>query len=120
MQYLRIFLGNESIFSFSVPHIGEYQYFYLFVLLGLFCGIIAVLFLKYDNMTATFFKKGIIKRLPRWLTMVTVGLMVGISGFFYKDIFGIGYSGINNILSNSHYMANCTGFICHLNLFWFH
>jgi len=30
-----------------------------------------------------------------------VGLMVGISGYFYSDIFGIGYSGINNILSNS-------------------
>ncbi|MDP2364035.1 MAG: chloride channel protein, partial [Ignavibacteria bacterium] len=97
----RIFLGNESIFSFSIPHIGEYHYFYLFILLGLFCGIIAVLFIKYDSMTATFFKKGIIKKLPGWLIMVTVGLMVGISGFFYKDIFGIGYSGINNILSNT-------------------
>ena len=98
----RIFLGNESIFSFSVPHIGEYQYFYLFILLGLFCGIIAVLFLKYDSITANFFKKGFVKKFPKWLTMITVGLMVGISGFFYKDIFGIGYTGINNILSNAH------------------
>lgn len=98
----RIFLGNESIFSFSVPHIGAYQYFYLFILLGLFCGLIAVMFLKYDNLTSIFFKKGILKRLPRWLTMVTVGLMIGVSGFFYKDIFGIGYSGINHILSNAN------------------
>ena len=97
----RIFLGNESIFSFSVPHIGEYQYFYLFILLGLFCGIIAVMFLKYDSITANFFKKGFVKKFPKWLTMITVGLMVGVSGFFYKDIFGIGYTGINNILSNA-------------------
>lgn len=34
--------------------------------------------------------------------MIIVGLLVGISGYFYKDIFGIGYFGINNILSDSH------------------
>jgi len=97
----RIFLGNKSIFMFDIPQIGEYHYFYLFILLGMFCGLIAVMFLKYDNVTSIFFKNKSIKRLPLWLVMVSVGLLVGISGYFYKDIFGIGYSGINNILSNS-------------------
>ena len=58
----RIFLGNESVFIFSVPDIGGYQYFYLFILLGFFCGIIAVLFLKYDNFTYNLFKKSFLKR----------------------------------------------------------
>ncbi|HEX9251129.1 MAG TPA: chloride channel protein, partial [Ignavibacteriaceae bacterium] len=98
----RIFLGNRSVFTFDVPHIGEYQYFYLFILLGLFCGFIAVMFLKFDNVTSRFFKKSIIKKIPLWIVMVTVGLLVGVSGYFYIDIFGIGYSGINNILSNSN------------------
>jgi CIC family chloride channel protein len=31
--------------------------------------------------------------------MIVIGLAVGISGFYYKDIFGIGYTGINNILA---------------------
>jgi chloride channel protein, CIC family len=31
--------------------------------------------------------------------MILVGLLVGISGFFFKDIFGIGYQAINNILA---------------------
>jgi len=61
----RIFLGNESIFSFSVPHIGEYQNFYLFILLGLLCGLIGVLFLKYDTFASNLFKKKILKVLPR-------------------------------------------------------
>ena len=34
--------------------------------------------------------------------MISVGLLVGISGYFYIDIFGVGYSGINHILSNSN------------------
>lgn len=61
----RIFLGNESIFSFSVPHIGEYQNFYLFILIGLLCGLIGVLFLKYDTFASNLFKKKILKVLPR-------------------------------------------------------
>lgn len=61
----RIFLGNESIFSFSVPHIGEYQNFYLFILLGLLCGLIGVLFLKYDTFASNLFKKKVLKVLPR-------------------------------------------------------
>ena len=97
----RIFLGNESVFNFDIPHIGEYQYFYLFILLGFLCGIIAVLFLKYDNITGNLFKNGFLSKLPRWLVMVLVGLSVGVSGYFYKDIFGVGYLGINNILNNS-------------------
>jgi CIC family chloride channel protein len=97
----RIFLGNQSVFTFSVPNIGEYHYFYLFILLGIFCGFVAVMFLKYDNITSILFKKKAFKKLPLWVVMVSVGLMVGISGYFYKDIFGIGYTGINNILSNS-------------------
>ncbi|HCY77546.1 MAG TPA: hypothetical protein DHV28_16650 [Ignavibacteriales bacterium] len=97
----RIFLGNESIFAFSVPHIGSYQYFYLFILLGLFCGFIAIIFLKYDDFSSNLFRKKILTKIPQWVVMIFVGLLVGISGYFYKDIFGIGYTGINNILSSS-------------------
>lgn len=97
----RIFLGNESVFSFAVPHIGDYQYFYLFILLGILCGIISITFLKYDEFTSDLFKKKILKLVPRWIVMIFVGLVVGISGYFYKDIFGIGYNGINDVLMNS-------------------
>jgi CIC family chloride channel protein len=97
----RIFLGNESVFSFSIPHIGDYQYFYLFLLFGILCGVISVTFLKYDEFTSNLFKKKILKLVPRWIVMIFVGLVVGISGYFYKDIFGIGYNGINDVLRNS-------------------
>jgi CIC family chloride channel protein len=97
----RIFLGNTSVFSFSVPQIGPYNYFYLFVIFGLIAGIVSIAFLKYDDFTSELFKKKILKKLPRWFVMIIVGLLVGISGYFYKDIFGIGYNGINDVLSNS-------------------
>jgi chloride channel protein, CIC family len=97
----RIFIGNESIFIFSTPIIGSYSHFYLYLILGVFSGILSVLFLKYNELTSNFFNKPLIKTIPKWLVMVTIGLLVGIAGYFYQDIFGIGYSGINKILSSS-------------------
>ena len=97
----RIFLGNESMFIFATPEIGSYSYFYLFIILGLLTGVISVLFLKYNDLTSNLFNNKISKILPKWLSMVIIGLLVGVSGYFYSDIFGIGYLGINRILSNS-------------------
>ncbi len=97
----RIFLGNESVFEFLAPHIVNYQYFYLFIILGLICGFIAMLFLKFDDFSAEIINKKLLKKIPRWFLMIFVGLLVGVSGYFFKDIFGVGYSGINNVLDSS-------------------
>lgn len=97
----RIFIGNESIFIFSTPVIGNYIHFYLYLLLGIISGILSVLFLKYNDYTNSLFNNVIFKSLPQWLVMSVVGLLVGVSGYFYQDIFGIGYSGINRILNTS-------------------
>ena len=97
----RIFLGNITVFSFSTPVIGSYAHFYLFILLGLLTGIISAIFFKYNGFTSNYFKNKLGKLFPQWLLMVVVGLLVGVSGFFYHDIFGIGYNAINNILSNN-------------------
>jgi hypothetical protein len=34
--------------------------------------------------------------------MIAVGLIVRLRGFYFKDIFGIGYYGINNNLAGNH------------------
>jgi CIC family chloride channel protein len=96
----RIFLGNESVFLFTLLDVGNYHYLYLYALLGILAGLISVLFIRYSSLLDSIFKKYILKKLPQWLVMTLVGLIVGICGFFYKEIFGIGYNGINSILSN--------------------
>jgi len=98
----RIFLGNESIFAFGIPAISDYSNLYLFALLGLIVGFISILFIRYSSSVEHLFRTKILKsKVPQWLIMVTVGLMMGVAGYFFKDIFGIGYSAINNILANS-------------------
>ncbi|HSW53812.1 MAG TPA: chloride channel protein [Ignavibacteriaceae bacterium] len=99
----RELLGNESVFMFASPETGSYHYLYMYAVLGLIAGLASVLYLRYNNSTSHFLKKKMLdKGVPQWLLMIIVGLLVGISGYFFKDIFGIGYSAINNILSGQH------------------
>lgn len=96
----RELLGNESVFKFISPETGSYHYLYMYAILGIVAGLASVLYLRYSSTTGHFIKKKILaKGIPQWLVMIIVGLVVGISGYFFKDIFGIGYSGINNILA---------------------
>jgi CIC family chloride channel protein len=98
----RIFLGNESIFLFSTPEIGSYSYLYLYAVLGLFAGVVSILFIRYSSVVEHLFRTKILtSKIPQWLVMVIVGLLVGVSGYFYKEIFGIGYVAINEILNGS-------------------
>jgi len=98
----RELLGNESIFSFSSPETGSYHYLYMYAILGLIAGLVSVLYLRYNTISNRFIRKKVLsKGIPQWLIMIMVGLLVGVSGFFYKDIFGIGYTGINHILSGN-------------------
>ncbi len=96
----RIFLGNTSVFVFSDPQIVSYANLYMFAILGVLTGILSLAFIKYSEQVEHIFNKKILKRMPRWLVMTSVGILVGVCGYFYKDIFGIGYNGINHILSN--------------------
>ncbi len=96
----RIFLGNNSVFMFNVPDIGGYYYLYLFIILGLLGGILSILFLKFDFFSERIIKNKIRKVIPKWMLMIIIGLLVGVSGYFYKEIFGIGYTGINQILKS--------------------
>jgi len=57
----RIFLGNESIFAFSIPDIGGYSNLYLFALLGLIVGFISILFIRYSSSIEHLFRTKILK-----------------------------------------------------------
>lgn len=97
----RTFLGNKSVFVFHSPEMGNYLQLYHYALLGIVSGIISFAFVNYSDLLNKFFQTKIIKKIPQWILMTSIGLLVGISGYFYKFIFGIGYNGINQILSNS-------------------
>lgn len=95
----RTLLGNQSVFHFITPSIGTFHTFYLYIILGIFAGLISIAFLKYSGVVNKLFNKHLINHIPRWVLMLTAGLIMGLCGYFYKEIFGVGYEGINKILS---------------------
>lgn len=97
----RIFLGNLRAFNFEAADVGPYEYFYLFIILGVLAGIISLVFIRYSDSVEQLFKNKKVKRIPKWALMGLVGLAVGVCGYFYPDIFGIGYNAINNVLAES-------------------
>lgn len=97
----RALMGNQSVFHFVSPSIGSYQTFYLYILLGICAGILSIGFIHYSSLVNRLFNKSAVKFMPRWALMTLAGLLMGVCGYFFKDIYGIGYSGINNILADS-------------------
>lgn len=97
----RAFLGNKSVFIFHSPEVGSYLHLYYYAILGILAGIISFLFVRYSNLLDNFFNVKLLKKIPQWIVMSAVGIIMGICGYFYKYIFGIGYNGINQILTNS-------------------
>jgi len=97
----RIFLGNSPRFIFATPQIVNYSNFYLYIILGLFAGLLSLVFIRYSSFAEHLFKYKIYRHIPQWVGMLIVGLLVGISGYFYSEIFGVGYRAINEILAAS-------------------
>ncbi|MCK5457552.1 MAG: chloride channel protein, partial [Melioribacteraceae bacterium] len=95
----RIFLGDTPTFQFTDANIGPYQDFYLFIILGIFAGILSLLFIRYSSVISELFNKHLKSKYPQWLLMSIVGLLVGVAGYFYSEIFGIGYETINKLLN---------------------
>lgn len=98
----RILLGNASVFQFDVLQNFDYSTIYVYAVIGIVTGIISILFINYSDRVKKLFKEKIFPKnyLPQWGIMVIVGILLGVCGMFYKEIFGIGYSGINSILKN--------------------
>jgi len=95
----RALLGNEAIFVFEEISIGAYNDFYLYAGLGILAGLLSVFFIRYSDSVDKLFNEKILPKFPRWLVMVSIGLLMGVSGYYFNGIFGIGYETINNILA---------------------
>lgn len=96
----RIFLGNDSIFVFQILEPIKYSHLHFYALIGILAGIVSIIFIRLDDFFRKSFKRIYDSNYSQIIVMVSVGLIIGIAGYFYKEIFGIGYKAINEILSD--------------------
>ena len=99
--YQGYFLGNTPTFIFDEISIGSYNDLYIYAFLGLASGLLSILFIRYSDTVERWFKDVILRKVPRVIPMVIIGLVMGLCGYYYNGIFGIGYNEINNILAGS-------------------
>ncbi len=95
----RAILGNHAVFIFSDLNIGAYSSFYLYAILGIISGFLSLLFIRYSDFIDHLMTETILPKIPKVFVMVIVGLLMGLSGYYFNGIFGIGYETINNILA---------------------
>lgn len=69
----------------------------LYALMGVFIAILSVIFIRFFFFTSDFFKK---INIPDWLKPAIGGLLMGILAVFCRNIMGIGYGTIIEILNN--------------------
>jgi CIC family chloride channel protein len=94
----RIFLGPQP--AFTIPpytFVSPYELI-LYLILGLLAGVIAVFFIKMMYATEHVFDK---LRLQPYLKPVIGGLCVGSIGFFFPQLFGVGYETVSTVLNET-------------------
>jgi len=69
-----------------------------FLLLGLFAGVIGAGFLKALRLSATLFN---LLPLPLYARLTAAGLLVGLIGLVYPEVWGNGYTATNRVLEES-------------------
>jgi len=88
----RIFLGNAPAFLVPAYPLNHPIELLLYGLLGIICGIFAVMYIKVLYRFEDMFDG--IKVVPEYLKPVLGGLLIGCIGLYFPQIFGVGYDSI--------------------------
>lgn len=91
-----IFMGGESIFSFHVDNVWGLDKVPANILLGLFCGMVSLYFMR----TMTACENGFAQLAKRpYLRLLVGGLVLSPLIFLFPSLYGEGYSAINILLN---------------------
>ena len=94
---LHYFLGDSPLFHVPAYRLVHPQELGIYAVLGVVGGLISVVFVKLLlGMRARFL------RMPKstiWIQPVAGGLVVGLLGYFYPDVMGVGYDYIDRVLN---------------------
>jgi CIC family chloride channel protein len=94
---LHYFLGDSPLFHVPAYRLVHPEELGIYAVLGVVGGLVSVAFVKLLlGMRARFLS------LPRstiWIQPVVGGLVVGLLGYFYPDVMGVGYAYIDRVLN---------------------
>jgi CIC family chloride channel protein len=95
----RHFLGNYPAFRVPTYQLQSPLELLFYIILGIFSAIIALLFIKSLYTSEAFFDK---KKLPVWVKTCSGGILIGLIGLVFPQIFGVGYDTIEHALNKPY------------------
>src|SRR6266446_2883184 len=94
---LHLVLGDEPLFHVPAYHLVHPVEFAIYAILGVVGGLVSVWFVK-----TLLWLRGWFLTLPKWTVAfqpVAGGLTVGLIGWFYPEVLGVGYNYVERILN---------------------
>jgi len=91
----RMALGNETAIPFMEDMAIPTHELPFFILLGLICGFISILYIYGIGSCHTLFSRS---RVPLWVKPAIGGLLVGMIGMFFPHVMGEGYEWIGRVI----------------------
>jgi len=94
----RIYFGNFA--SFPIPHytVADPLALILFAILGVMGGLYGLVYIRVLFVFEDLWDR--LKNIPEWVKPAIGGIGLGVVGFFYPQIFGVGYTTVEQALTN--------------------
>jgi CIC family chloride channel protein len=98
-EFTALAILHEEI-TFTVPdyRLESYWAILVYALLGLICGWLSIFFIGMFFRTQSVFNR---VRVPAYLVPAVGGLLVGVTGYFFPEILGVGYGEIPGLAGDS-------------------
>lgn len=96
---LHLVLGDEPLFHVPAYHLVHPTEFAIYAVLGVVGGLASVFFVKLLLWIRTRFMK--FPKNTVWLQPVAGGLMVGILGWYFPEVLGVGYDYVERVLGGN-------------------
>jgi len=93
------FVGWAPLFPTPAFHLTSMQELWLFALLGVLMGVVAICMIRILSWLEDYFDHFFLKPSVIWAPVVGA-LILGILGYFYPQIFGTGYDTIRDMLND--------------------
>jgi len=95
----RAVLGNSHIIQLPAYDLGGIGTYPLYLIMGITCGIFALLYFRMNAIAAYLFDKKL-KIKNEYLRLIPLSLLFGLVLMQYSHLFGIGYGTIHDVLNN--------------------
>ncbi|QSO54796.1 chloride channel protein [Alicyclobacillus curvatus] len=93
----RIYLGDHPSFPMPFYHVGHFSVYWMYVIIGLAAGVWGFLYIRVLYKIEDWFED---RKWPFWAKALFGGALVGLIGIWFPQVFGVGYTWVDQALTN--------------------